>query len=299
MQIAVTGATGFLGRYILKQLSHGGHSCRAWHRESSDREGIESLAEWVSGGLGDRDAAVALVEGCDAVIHSALDHVTGRFHGGEGSDLVDFASRNVIGSLELIEAARAAGVDRFVFISTCAVHDVILDDRPLDEAHPLWAKSHYGSHKGAIEKFVHSYGLGEGYDICSLRPCGIYGAAHPISSSKWFELVAAVARGESVECTRGGKEVHAVDVARAAELLLTADGTAGQAYNCCDRYVSQWDVAHLAKEISGSNSEILGQQTRPKNQIETGKLRALGFEFGGEQILRATVEELVANVPAT
>ena len=45
-------------------------------------------------------------------------------------------------------------VRRFVFIATCAVHDVILSDRPLDEAHPLWPKSHYGAHKAAIEKFV-------------------------------------------------------------------------------------------------------------------------------------------------
>ncbi len=52
---------------------------------------------------------------------------------------------------------------RFVFISTCAVHDVILADRPLDEAHPLWPKSHYGAHKAALEKFVHSYGLGQGW----------------------------------------------------------------------------------------------------------------------------------------
>ena len=57
-----------------------------------------------------------------------------------------------MGTLRLIESARAAGVGRFVFISTCAVHEKILDDRPLDEAHPLWAMSHYGAHKAAIEK---------------------------------------------------------------------------------------------------------------------------------------------------
>ena len=250
------------------------------------------------GKLGDREACRALVDGCDAVVHAALDHQSGQFHGGEGDDLVDFPRRNIIGSLELIEAARAAGVGRFVFISTCAVHDVILDDRPLDVAHPLWAASHYGAHKGAIEKFVHSYGLGQGYDICSLRPCGIYGVAHPVAASKWYEFVASVVRGEAVECTRGGKEVHAADVARAVDVLLTADGIAGQAYNCCDLYVSQWDVAHLAKEISGGNAEIVGQQTQPKHQIETGKLRRLGFDFQGENLLRSTIEELVASVAA-
>ena len=42
-------------------------------------------------------------------------------------------------------------MSRFVFISTCAVHDVILDDRPLDEAHPLWPAGHYGAHTNPDE----------------------------------------------------------------------------------------------------------------------------------------------------
>ncbi len=69
---------------------------------------------------------------------------------------------NLLGTLELIEASIAAGVKRFIFVSTCAVHEKILDDRPLDEAHPLWPLTHYGAHKAAIEKFVHSYGYGQG-----------------------------------------------------------------------------------------------------------------------------------------
>ena len=135
------------------------------------------------------------------------------FRGAEG-DLIEFVQKNVVGTLELIEAARRADVGRFVFISTCAVHEKILDDRPLDEAHPLWATSHYGAYKAAVEKFVHSYGLGHGYPICALRPTGVYGAARPIQNSKWHDLVSAVVRGETVQCSRGGKEVHAADVAK-------------------------------------------------------------------------------------
>lgn len=253
--------------------------------------------EWVEGTLGDTEANAKLVAGCDAVVHSALARSGRGFMGAEG-DVVDFVRTNVVGTLELIEAARAAGVSRFVFVATCAVHDVILDDRPLDEAHPLWAKSHYGAHKAAIEKFVHSYGLGDGYPICSVRPTGIYGVAQPVENSKWFDLVRCVAKGDAVECTRGGKEVHAADVAKAIDVLLHADAAAitGQAFSCYDRYVSQWDVAHLAKELSGSDAEITGGQTRPKHEIETGKLRGLGMTFGGDELLRATIEELVAAV---
>ncbi len=297
MHIAITGATGFLGRYLVAKLTASGHTCRCWHRAESDLSGFspetDKAIEWLPGTLGDELACRDLVTGCDAVIHAALDRPGAGFRGAEG-DIPAFAQRNIIGSLQLIEAARAADVGRFVFISTCAVHEKILSDRPLDEAHPLWATSHYGAHKAAIEKFIHSYGLGDGYPICALRPTGIYGLAHPAERSKWFDLVSKVARGESVECQRGGKEVHAADVARAALLLLTADDIAGEAFNCYDRYISQHEVATIARRLTGSATEIIGTPPSPKHQIETGKLRALGMEFGGTALLESTIAELVA-----
>ena len=200
-----------------------------------------------------------------------------------------------MGSLRLFRAAFTAGVSRFVLISTCAVHEVILDDRPLDEAHPLWPTSHYGAHKAALEAFVHSYGLGQGWPICALRPTGIYGLAHPPQDSRWYELVGRVLRGEAVESARGGKEIHALDVARAAELLLRAEAprVAGQSFNCYDLYVGEEQVARIAKGLTGSASAISDLNRGPKHQIDTAKLRALGMTFGGEALLRRTAQELI------
>src|SRR5262249_15500126 len=98
-----------------------------------------------------------------------------------------------------------------------------------------------------------------------------------------------------VASPKGGKEVHVADVARAVELLLNADAKAvtGQAFNCYDRYVAEQEVARLAKEQSGSQSEIADLNRGPKHQIETRKIRALGMTFGGEALLRRTVQELV------
>lgn len=295
MRIAVTGATGFLGRYIVNDLLAAGHSCCCWYRPTSQREGLENdQCDWVRGELGNPKSADALVARADAVVHAALHHPGGRFIGGEG-DLTDFLQINLIGSIDLIQAARRAKVSRFIFISTCAVHDVILDDRALDESHPLWPQSHYGAHKAAMEKFVHSFGLGKGYDICALRPTGIYGLAMPPQSSKWFNLVQRVIAGEAIATDRGGKEVHAADVARAVRILLTAGGIAGQAYNCYDCYVAEQDVAQIAKSITGSPSRIENLNRGPKHEIETGKLRALGMTFGGRKLLEQTVGQLVEH----
>ena len=298
MRIAVTGATGFLGRYLVAELVRAGHVCRCWHRSTSDRGGFEDFAtslEWLPGQLSDLAATESLVHGCDAVVHAALMRSGRAFRGGE-DNLIDFFDVNLMGALKLIESARAANVGRFIFISTCAVHERILDDRSLDESHPLWPTSHYGAHKAALEKFVHSYGLGMDYPICALRPTGIYGLARPVANSKWYPLVRSVVRDDPVECQRGGKEVHAADVAKAALLLLTADEIAGQVFNCYDRYVSDFDVATVAKELADSKSPIIGAQTQPKHQIANDKIRALGMEFGGEKCLRATVKQLVDAV---
>jgi nucleoside-diphosphate-sugar epimerase len=296
MRVAVTGATGFLGRYIVRQLTEQGHHCRCWHRPTSDLSGIPTkggAVVWIEGGLTQPGTEEELVLGCDAVVHAALDRPGKGFRGAEG-DLVKFVETNVVGTLRLIEAARRAKVGRFVVISTGAVHEKILPDRPLDENHPALPATHYGAHKAAIEAFVHSYGFGEGYPIAALRPTGIYGLAHPPTASKWFDLVRDVALGRAVTCHRGGKEVHAADVARAVEILLNAPESqiAGEVFECFDRYVADFEVATIAREVSGSSSEILGAAPVPKNQIVTDKIRALGMTFGGQPLLEQTIREL-------
>src|SRR5437867_3327805 len=75
MRIAITGATGFLGRSLVRHLADAGHRLRCWYRPDSDRSGFENHAdaiEWLPGSLGDETAAGELVRDADAVVHAAV-----------------------------------------------------------------------------------------------------------------------------------------------------------------------------------------------------------------------------------
>ena len=298
MKIAITGATGFIGRYIVRKLNAKGQDCRCWYRSESrcfDSATDGTTIDWIPGELGSTAACEDLLKGCDAVVHSGLHRAGDKFQGGEGN-VEEFVQKNVLGSIQLIEAARAAKVSKFVFISTCAVHDKILNDRPLDESHPLWMTTHYGAHKAAVEQFVHSYGFGIGFPIVALRPTGVYGLHHKPERSKWYDIVQNIAAGNDVDCSRGGKEVHAADVAEATDILLHSHGNAGEVYSCYDRYISEHEVATIAKQITGSSATINGNVPAPKNQIVSDKIRGLGMQFGGGDLLTSTVQDIVNSL---
>src|SRR5438046_2593445 len=109
MRIALTGATGFLGRYLVRHLADTGHRLRCWFRPGSDRSGFDKQAgaiEWLPGELGDEAAARELVRGADALVHAAV-HWEGPRNRGRGShgDENVFLGVNLSGSLQLFQAA--------------------------------------------------------------------------------------------------------------------------------------------------------------------------------------------------
>ncbi len=293
MKIALTGGTGFLGHEILKQYS-GEHSFRCWARNLDSVPIRGEKIEWIPGQLNSVEDAEILLADCDALIHAGLYRTSESFRGHE-NDLSHYLDTNLLGSIRLFEAAILRGLSRIVFVSTCAVHERILNDRKLDETHPTWAFSHYGAHKAAIEQFIYSFAAKHPeVSISGIRPTGIYGVHHQPAKSKWFELIRQVVSGATVEVQGGGKEVHVADVAKAIGILLRANDISGEVFNCYDRYISQHEVATIAEEIRQNGATIVGEPKSPKNQIETGKLRQLGMEFGGRDLLVKTVRDLVS-----
>ena len=118
MQVAITGATGFLGRYIVRKMHAVGNSCRCWFRSESncyEPETANSVLEWTPGELGNADACEDLLQGCDVVVHSGLHRSSESFQADE-PDVADFVQRNVVGTIQLIKPlARPACRSSFIF----------------------------------------------------------------------------------------------------------------------------------------------------------------------------------------
>ena len=295
MKVAVTGATGYVGRFITKQLIEAGATVRAWRRRSSDLRGLPPSIEWIDGDLSSAGSAARLLAGADALVHAALDHVPGRYRSGEGDDAARFLKVNVDGGLALLEAARREGVGRAVVLSSRAVFGREVRGSIGDE-HPVSPDTLYGSAKAALEEFVRGARAG-GSPIAALRPTGIYGVVDPIERSKWFSLVNDVLDGIDIP-VRSGTEVHGKDVAAAVFLLLRApvESVAGRVFNCSDLVVSNRELVRLVRAAAETPGPLPEEETTPLGVMRTEALASLGFAFGGRPLLEQTVKELVAAV---
>ena len=310
MRVVVTGASGFLGRHVAGHFLGGGHDVVTWWRPGG-RDPADDRVRCVEGSLTDPASMGRLVAGADAVVHAAVFNPGDSLVGQEG-DPGEYYAANVVGTVRLIDAARAAGVGRFVFISSGAVHQTTLSkDRlpggQLDETHPLWPASVYGASKAAVETFIAAIGhsdaesRGGAFVPATLRPTSIYGVDEPIESSRYFDVVRDVVAGRDVDASGGGKVVHADDIARACETLIDADAdkVRGETFNCTGGSVARRDVAELAVEVMRRRDpnfrpgEVSGDRPTGGTPMSTVKLEALGFEFRQAERLRETVETLV------
>jgi UDP-glucose 4-epimerase len=130
LRILVTGAGGNLGRATIPLLVDAGHEPVAF-----DFRPIEVPVRSIVADIRDADAVSAAIEGCSAVVHAAALH---GIHLGHWSPR-DFFEINVDGSFTVFEAARSAGVDRFVLASTMGVYG-----RSLEASSDSWAWVHEG-----------------------------------------------------------------------------------------------------------------------------------------------------------
>jgi nucleoside-diphosphate-sugar epimerase len=224
----VTGGSGYVGRNLIRQLRRRGDEVRALARSAESIKAVTALgATAVQGDLEDVDAMRKGMAGCDWVFHVAAT-VT------EWGSRELFRNVNVDGTAHVLDAARSAGVRRFVHVSTEAV---LCDGTPLldvDETRPLPLNPlpRYPETKGAAEKLVQAANSVQ-MQCMIVRPRFIWGND---DTSVLAALVAAVKAGRFIWMNGGRYLTSTTHVDNVCEgLLLAAEkGKGGEIYFVTD-----------------------------------------------------------------
>ena len=132
MKTLITGASGFVGSALLRQLIQAEHEVRALVRPNSDRRNLAGLSvEIVTGDLNDRASLGRALAGCNALFHVAADY---RLWVPRPKEIY---KTNVDGTLNIMLAAAKAGVERIVYTSSVATLGLTSDGSAADEKTPV------------------------------------------------------------------------------------------------------------------------------------------------------------------
>jgi len=271
----VTGGAGFIGSRLATRIGQAGHEVRVLDSLVSDaaRERARTLAqaphvEVIQGDIRDPDVCRRVLEGADFVLH----------HAGEASvqrsiaDPAGCAAVNIGGTINLLEAARAAGtIKRFVFASSCAVYG----DTPgaaKHEASPADPLSPYASSKLAGEYFCRNFFRLHGLQTVSLRYFNVYGPGQDPAgayASVIPKFLTAIARGEAPVLYGDGEQsrdfIFVDDVVEANLRAVAATrGVGGRVVNIgSGQSASLKTVLQKLGEIGGRKVEAERRPPRP------------------------------------
>lgn len=174
MKLLVTGGAGYIGSIVAKQLLERGHAVTVFDNlERGHRAAVPPGAELVVADLQDRDAVHdALTSQIDGVLHFAALALV--------AESVEHPERyyrtNVGGTLNLLEAMDAAGIERLVFSSTCAVYGEP-DEVPIPETAVPRPVNAYGASKLAVDLMIRDFCRAHGIGAVSLRYFNVAGAS--------------------------------------------------------------------------------------------------------------------------
>ena len=275
----VTGADGFIGSHLVEALVMGGSHVRAlvqynsfdsWGWLDTVREDIKSSVEVVLGDLRDSTQMTALAEGVDVIFNlAALISIPYSYQ-------APFAvvDTNLKGTINLLEAAKRRGVDRFVQTSTSEVYGTA-QYVPMDEKHPLNAQSPYAASKVASDQMALAYHASFSIPVTVVRPFNTYG---PRQSQRAIipTLITQFLKGDgyvkvgSTSPTRDFNHVVDTCAGFVAAAEADADKCVGQTFNLGSNFeISIAQLIETVAEITGLDVDI---------QTENQRLRPAGSE---------------------
>jgi UDP-glucose 4-epimerase len=233
-RILITGGLGQVGSYICEALAGTKSRVTIIDNFSSSLSHRSPGADIVRGDIRDRDVARRLVRDADVVIHCAAQIYVSRSIEDPAFD----ADNNIMGTLNLLNAARDSDVGRFIYFSSAAVYGDTVNP-PVSEDCPQNPMSPYGVSKLSGEKYALAFHRVYGLPTTAIRPFNIYSPrqdpSNPYSGviSKFIDRIASGQRpvifGDG-SATRDFVSVH--DVVDMVLLMIQNNSSVGRVFNC-------------------------------------------------------------------
>jgi dihydroflavonol-4-reductase len=223
----VTGANGFIGAAVVRTLLARGEAVRALVREGSNTVNLEGLpVSLVRGDITDRAAMRRAVSGCRYVLHIAADYRLWV------PDEQAMLHTNVEGSVNVLECAAAAGVERLVYTSSVAVLGINADRSPADESTAVSLADMIGPYKRSkflAEQAVRSRADALGFPVVTVNPSTPVGPGDSRPTPTGRVIVEAGLGRMPAYVDTGLNIVHVDDVAH-GHLLARDAGRPGERY---------------------------------------------------------------------
>lgn len=246
MKWLVTGGCGFIGSALITDLlAEGGHSVTVLDNLSvGTRDDLNRVAAFVErtndggasatpldlvvGDIIDLEAITRACEGVDVVVHLAANTGVGP----SVEDPMGDCRSNVMGTLNVLEACRAAGIKRFVFASSGAPLGVQVP--PLHEGMAPRPASPYGASKLAGEGYCSAYYQCFGIETVTLRLGNVYGPGSGHKQSVVAKFIKMALSGETLEIYGDGQQtrdfIHISDLVRAIRSAATTPSIGGEIF---------------------------------------------------------------------
>lgn len=272
-RILVTGADGFIGSHLVERLVRRGCDVRAfvqynslgsWGWLDESAADIRKDLDVFAGDIRDPHGVRTAMTGCDVVLHlAALIAIPYSYHSPQ-----TYVETNVLGTLNVVQAARDLGVRRVVHTSTSEVYGTARFV-PISESHPLQGQSPYSASKIGADQIALSFHAAFGTPVTVIRPFNTYGprqSARAVIPTVISQL-AAGAREIKLGAVHPTRDFTFVsDTARAFETLAECDAAIGQTVNAGSGFeISIGDTAGRIIDLMGVDVAIVtdDQRLRP------------------------------------
>ncbi len=227
-RVLVTGGAGFIGSHLVEALLDKGYEVRVLDNLSTGRRenlaSVQGAFEWVEADVRDREAVLRAMKDVDGVLHEAA-MVSVPFSMERPRECHEI---NLVGTLNILEAARAAGVHRVVMAGTAAAYGNN-PELPKRETMVPEPESPYGATKVAAEQYLRAYARMGGLETASLRYFNVYGPRQDprsMYSGVISRFVESLVAGETPIIFGDGEQsrdfIYVGDVVRANLLALRA-----------------------------------------------------------------------------